>query len=100
MRPLLERLLIRIIRRTEAQARELKSAAIALKLQLHIVKAGDEAQLNLALTELAQKRIEALILSADPFFDTQRGRIVAWAAEHRLPAMYQFHEYAVAGGLA
>jgi len=56
--------------------------------------------LEAAFGALLDRGVNAVILSADPFFDTKRDRIVAWAAEHRLPAMYQFREYVVAGGLA
>ena len=38
-------------------------------------------------------------MSADPFFDTRRDRTIAFAAEHRMPAIYQFREYALGGGL-
>ena len=48
---------------------------------------------------LVQERIGALLVAADPYFDTRRDRIIASAAQHRLPAIYQFREYAVAGGL-
>ena len=41
----------------------------------------------------------ALLVAADPYFDTRRDQIVAFAARQRLPAIYQFREYAVAGGL-
>jgi putative ABC transport system substrate-binding protein len=84
----------------DAQSRELQAAALVLKLQLHIARAKNEAELELAFATFVQKGINALILGADPFFDTKRDRIVAWAAERRLPAVYQFREYAVAGGLA
>ena len=83
----------------DAQSRELQAAAQALNLQIHIASARNETELALAFASLVQKGVDALILSADPFFDTKRDRIIAWAAEHRLPAMYQFREYAVAGGL-
>jgi len=39
------------------------------------------------------------LVGADPFFDTRRERLVALASQHRMPAIYQFREYAVAGGL-
>src|SRR5262249_28441054 len=45
------------------------------------------------------ERVGALLITADPYFDTRRDRIVALAAQNRLPAIYQFREYAVAGGL-
>jgi putative tryptophan/tyrosine transport system substrate-binding protein len=43
--------------------------------------------------------LDALLVSADPFSDTQRDRIVEFAAQQRLPALYQFREYAAVGGL-
>jgi putative tryptophan/tyrosine transport system substrate-binding protein len=43
--------------------------------------------------------VGALIVVADPYFDTRRDKLIAFAAQHRLPAIYHFREYAVAGGL-
>jgi ABC-type uncharacterized transport system substrate-binding protein len=43
--------------------------------------------------------LAGLLVAADPYFDTRRDRIIALSAQHRLPAIYQFREYAVAGGL-
>ena len=43
--------------------------------------------------------IDAMLVCADPFFDTRRERIIAFAAQRRLPAIYQFREYALSGGL-
>ena len=40
-----------------------------------------------------------MLVAADPYFDTRRDRIIAFAAENRIPTIYQFREYAVAGGL-
>ena len=40
-----------------------------------------------------------MLVTADPFFDTRRDRIIALAAQFSLPAIYQFRDYAVAGGL-
>jgi putative ABC transport system substrate-binding protein len=48
---------------------------------------------------LVQQRAAALLVSADPFFDTRRDRIVALAAQFKLPAIYQFRDFALAGGL-
>jgi putative ABC transport system substrate-binding protein len=39
------------------------------------------------------------MVAADSFFDTRRGRLIALVAQHRVPAIYQFREYALAGGL-
>ena len=48
---------------------------------------------------LVRDGVIALLSTADPFFDTQRDRIIAFANERRLPAIYHFREYALAGGL-
>ena len=40
-----------------------------------------------------------MLVASDPYFDTRRGCIIAFAARNRLPAIYQFREYAVEGGL-
>src|SRR4029079_5921459 len=45
------------------------------------------------------ERIGALLVAADPYFDTRREQIVGLAARYRLPAIYQFREYAVSGVL-
>ena len=52
-----------------------------------------------AFAALTSERVGALLVTADPYFDTRREQIVGFAARHRLPAIYQFREYAVAGGL-
>jgi putative ABC transport system substrate-binding protein len=55
--------------------------------------------LSTAFVALLEQRVGAVLVAADPYFDTQRDRIVAFAAKNRLPAMYQFREFAIAGGL-
>ena len=44
-------------------------------------------------------RASALVVTADPFFDSRRARLISFAAENRLPGIYQFRAYAVDGGL-
>jgi putative ABC transport system substrate-binding protein len=83
----------------EDQARELREAAKALNLQIEIALAGKDQELESAFATLAQSHAAALLITADPFFDTRRDRIIALAAQFRLPAIYQFRDYAVAGGL-
>jgi ABC-type uncharacterized transport system substrate-binding protein len=48
---------------------------------------------------MAREQIGALAVGADPFLTTNRDKIIALAARARLPAMYEFHEHATAGGL-
>jgi len=68
----------------DAQSRELQEAARVIGLRLLISQAKDEKELEAAFAAFVQNRIDALLLSADPFFDTKRHRIVAWAAERQL----------------
>ncbi len=83
----------------EAQARELRDMAGTIDQRIHIANARNEEELDLAFATLVRERADALLVSADPFFDTRRDRIVAFAAQQRMPAIYQFREYAVGGGL-
>ena len=83
----------------EAQLRELEEAARTLSLRLDVLKASDEAELDAALATVATHGANALLVASDPFFDTQRARIIASARQHKVPAIYQFREYPVAGGL-
>jgi putative tryptophan/tyrosine transport system substrate-binding protein len=81
------------------QLQELEAAARQTGQQLFISKASDDAELSAGLGSLLQQRVGALLVCADPYFDTQRDRIIAFAAQNRLPTMYHFREFAVAGGL-
>jgi putative tryptophan/tyrosine transport system substrate-binding protein len=84
----------------ETQSRELRDAARTIGQRIYIANAKNEGELDSAFGTLVQERADALLVSSDPFFDTRRDRIIAFAAQHRMPAVYQFREYAVAGGLA
>jgi putative ABC transport system substrate-binding protein len=81
------------------QLQELEHAAASIGQRLLVSKASNDAELSNAFALLIQHRVGALLVAADPYFDTRRERIIALAAENRLPAMYQFREYAIAGGL-
>jgi putative ABC transport system substrate-binding protein len=83
----------------EAQAQELREAADTLGQPIHIAYAKSDAELELAFETLVREGADALLVGADPFFDTRRDRIIAFAARRRLPAVYQFREYVVGGGL-
>jgi len=86
-------------RQAEAQARELRNAAGTINQRIFIAHAKNDGELESAFEALVRERADALLVSADPFFDTRRDRIIAFAAERRLPAVYQFREYATGGGL-
>jgi len=81
------------------QLQDIEEAARKIGQRLFVSKASNDGELNVALTSLVEQHVGALLVAADPYFDTRRDRLVAFAARNRLPAMYQFREYAVSGGL-
>jgi putative ABC transport system substrate-binding protein len=83
----------------ENQLRDVQEAARAVRLQAHVLWTSSDREIEAAFADIARQRIAALIVSAGPFFDTHRELLVALAAQQRVPAMYQFREYVVAGGL-
>ena len=83
----------------EAQLKEVQAAAGAAGQQIHILHASSEPELETAFATFAQLRAAALLVGADPFFLTRRDRIVALAARHAIPTIYEQHEFAAAGGL-
>ena len=83
----------------EAQIKEVSEAAHAIGQHIQFLKASNVEELKTSLTTLVSGRMNALLVAADPFFDTQRAQIIEFAAQHRVPAIYQFREFAVAGGL-
>jgi putative tryptophan/tyrosine transport system substrate-binding protein len=82
-----------------SQLQELEQAARIIGQRIVIAKASSDDELNAAFNVFVQERIGGLLVAADPYFDTRRDRIIALSAQHRLPAIYQFREYSVAGGL-
>jgi putative tryptophan/tyrosine transport system substrate-binding protein len=81
------------------QGQELAGAARTVGRPIILLNASNDAELNVALTTLVRQRVVAMLVAGDPFFDTRRDKIIAFAAQQKLPALYQFREYAVDGGL-
>jgi putative ABC transport system substrate-binding protein len=81
------------------QRKELEAAADKMKLKLDIQKAGTQGEIDAAFETFVQQRVDALLVTADPLFNSRRTQVVALAAGHSLPAIYQWREFAVAGGL-
>jgi putative tryptophan/tyrosine transport system substrate-binding protein len=82
-----------------SQLGDMQEAARTIGLQLHVLRASTDREIDTAFESVAQHSIPALAVAADPFFNTRRDKLVALAARHAVPAMYQLREYAVAGGL-
>ena len=83
----------------ERTIREVQQAADAKGRQLHILKAGTEGEIDAAFTALADLRIGALVIGGDPFFTSQGDRLAALTARHAIAAIYEWREFATAGGL-
>src|SRR5271155_1226008 len=82
-----------------AQASDLEAAASKIDRRIFIAKASNDAELDVAFAAFLRERVGALIIASDPYFDTRRVRIIAFAGEQRLPSISQFREYALDGGL-
>src|SRR5262249_8010283 len=85
---------------TESDLEDVRSAAKPLGLELAVVNASTEREFDAAFVKLVEQRAGALIVSPDPFFGSRRDQLVALAAQHSLPAIYEFREFTAAGGLA
>ncbi len=82
-----------------SQLSAVQEAARTLNLQVHILQASTDREIEAAFETVAPQGIQALAVAADPFFDTRREKLVALAARHTVPTIYHFREYAVDGGL-
>jgi putative ABC transport system substrate-binding protein len=82
-----------------SQLRDAQEAARTIGLQLHVLRASTDREIDTAFESIAQQRIPALVVASDAFFITRRDKIVALAAHHAVPAMYNIREYPMAGGL-
>ena len=78
----------------EAQAEARANGREALILQ-----ASDENEFDAAFSKLRNSRAGALLVNNHPYFTSRRAALVRLTAEHGVPAMYQFREFAVEGGL-
>jgi putative tryptophan/tyrosine transport system substrate-binding protein len=76
------------------QASDIEDAAHTTGERIVIAKASTDKELEEGFASLVRARVGALLVAADPYFDTRRDQIVAFAARQRLPAIYQFRQFA------
>jgi putative ABC transport system substrate-binding protein len=83
----------------DVQLKDVQEATREIGQRTLMLTATTDAEIDSAFAALAQQRVGALMVGADPFFDVRRERIVALARRHDVPAIYHLREYVVAGGL-
>jgi ABC-type uncharacterized transport system substrate-binding protein len=84
---------------TEAVVKNLQEGAASLGLQLEILHASTESEIETAFVTISQRPGSALLVGPDPFFTFHRAQIIALAARQALPTMYALREFAEGGGL-
>lgn len=83
----------------DQQLRELQAAADKMNLKLEIQKAASAQEITNAFKVFASPRVGAVIVTADPLFNNHRALVLSLAASYAFPAIYQWREFAAAGGL-
>jgi putative ABC transport system substrate-binding protein len=85
--------------RAEAQSKDMQDAAHALGLQIHVLNASTQDEIDTAFAGFVQLRADALMVGTGELFYRRPERLAALAARHRMPAIYQLRLFAAAGGL-
>ena len=78
---------------------DIQTAADTIGKRLLVENASKETEFEAIFARLAGAQVGALVVENDPFFDSQRDRIMALAARHAIPAIYHIREFPAAGGL-
>ena len=82
-----------------ANGREAEGAARAIGKEIVVFNAASESEIDTAFAGVAQLGSRALLVGSDPYFNSRREQIVALAARHAIPAVYEWREFAQAGGM-
>ena len=83
----------------EPFSRAMQAAARTLGLQLHVLQASTEQDFDKVFADMVRLRAGALVISPDVYFNTRSKQLATLSLRHALPAIYQYHEFAAAGGL-
>ena len=81
------------------QLREVQAAAHALGQQIRIMNATTESEIEAAFATLVAARAGAVSVTGNPFLNSKRAQVIALAARHAIPALYEIREAPLAGGL-
>ena len=82
-----------------SQTREVQAAAGALGIGLHVLHASSDRELEAAFGALRELRAAAVLIGADPFFNSESQLLATLTRRHAIPTAYQYREFAAAGGL-
>jgi putative ABC transport system substrate-binding protein len=83
----------------ETDIEDVRKAAAAIGQRISLLRASTEREIDTAFETVVQQRADALLVAHDPIFLSRRDQFVALAARHKLPAIYEFREFVVGGGL-
>jgi len=83
----------------DTTSNDLRAAVNSMGLHLHIMQASTRPEIETAFANLAQLRTGGVVIATDAFFNSRSAQLAALALQYRLPAIYQFREFAAAGGL-
>jgi putative ABC transport system substrate-binding protein len=84
---------------SEIMSKGMQAAARTLGVELDVLRASTEGEIDTAFASLVQARAGALVISPDPFFVGRTKKLAALTVRHALPAVYEFREFVAAGGL-
>jgi len=84
---------------TKTAIEDAQAAARSLGLELHVLNASTERDFDVVFANLIQLRAGGLVIGSDAFFSSRMEQLAALAARHAVPTIYQFREFAAAGGL-
>ena len=84
---------------TEVRLSAAQAAATALGLQLSIINASSQREIEAAFLTMVERRADALLIASDPFFFSSREQLATLATRHAIPAIYFSRDFVTAGGL-
>jgi putative ABC transport system substrate-binding protein len=84
---------------TLTEAHDMEAAAHSLGLQLTVLDASTEGEIEAVFADLPRQKVDALLINTDPFLFGQREQIVQLAARYKIPTLYFLREFVDAGGL-
>jgi putative tryptophan/tyrosine transport system substrate-binding protein len=84
---------------SEKDVQDVQNAASAVAQGIEFLKASSDGEISAAFQAAAERRADAVLVGHDSYFNSRREQIVALAARHKLPAIYEFREFVLAGGL-